>query len=40
MHETKKTEAHLSKFLKELHEAGLITITRGNEYASRVQISA
>jgi hypothetical protein len=39
MHETKKTEAYLSKYLKELHEAGLITITRGNEYASRVQIS-
>lgn len=39
MHETKKTEAYLSKYLKELHTAGLITITRGNEYSSRVQIS-
>lgn len=40
MHETRKTEAYLSKFLRELHEAGLITITRGNEYASRVHITA
>ena len=39
MHETKQPEAYLSKFLKDLHEAGLITITRGNEFSSRVHVS-
>jgi hypothetical protein len=39
IHETKQTEEYLTKFIKELHEGGLITITRGNEYSSRIQIS-
>jgi hypothetical protein len=39
IHETKKSEAYLVQYLKELHGAGLITISKGNEYSSRVQVS-
>ena len=39
VHESHKSEAYVSKYLKELHEAGLITVSRGNEYSSRIQIS-
>jgi len=39
MHESKKSEAYIAKYIKELHEAGLITISRGNEFSSRIQIS-
>ncbi len=39
MHETKKTESYVANFLKELHKGGLITISKGNEYSSRIQIS-
>jgi hypothetical protein len=39
MHDTRKEEAYLDRYLKELHEAGLITITRGNEHSSRVHLS-
>jgi hypothetical protein len=38
-HEARKTEEYIEKYLRELHGAGLITITRGNEYSSRVAIS-
>jgi hypothetical protein len=39
VHETKKSETHILKYLKELHAAGLITISKGNEYSSRITIS-
>lgn len=39
IHETRKPEAYVANFLKELHKGGLITISKGNEYSSRVQIS-
>ena len=39
MHEAKKTEVHLVKYLRELHVAGLITISKGNEFSSRIQVS-
>jgi len=39
VHETRKSEAYLEKFLRELHEAGLVTVTRGNKHSSRVHIS-
>jgi hypothetical protein len=39
VHETKKSEAHINKYLKELHEAGLLTVTRGNEHSSRIHVS-
>ncbi len=39
VHETKKTEAHILGYLKELHKAGLITVSKGNEYSSRITIS-
>lgn len=39
MHETGKTEAHIANFLKQLHKAGIITVSKGNEFSSRVQIS-
>jgi hypothetical protein len=39
IHETKKSEAHILKYLKELHVGGLITISKGNEYSSRVHVS-
>lgn len=39
VHETKKSEIHILKYLKELHAAGLITISKGNEYSSRITIS-
>jgi hypothetical protein len=38
-HETKKTEEYLTNYMKELDEAGLITITRGNQYSSRIRIA-
>lgn len=37
--ESKKTEAYVAKYIKELHTAGLITVSRGNEFSSRVKIS-
>lgn len=39
IHESKKSEAYLVRYLKELHKAGLITISKGNEFSSRIQIS-
>ena len=39
IHETKKAESYIANYLKELHKAGLITISKGNEFSSRVQIS-
>ena len=39
IHEAKKPEAHILKYLKELHVAGLITVSKGNEYSSRIHIS-
>lgn len=39
LHETNKDERGLSNYLKGLHEAGLITITRGNEFSSRVFVA-
>jgi len=39
MHESKKAQAYVITYLKELHGAGLITISKGNEHSSRVQIS-
>lgn len=39
VHETKKPEGHIVKYLKELHAAGLITISKGNEYSSRIQVA-
>jgi len=39
VHESRKTEAYVDRYLKELHKGGLLTITRGNEYASRVTIA-
>jgi hypothetical protein len=36
VHDTRKDERHIDNYLKALHEGGLITITRGNEYSSRV----
>jgi hypothetical protein len=39
VHETKKTEGHISGYLKALHEAGLLTVTRGNEHSSRIHVS-
>ncbi|MCX7030683.1 MAG: hypothetical protein NTU62_11270 [Spirochaetes bacterium] len=39
IHETKKDEKYLTQRIKDLHEGGLITITRGNEYSSRIHIS-
>lgn len=39
IHETKKPESYVANYLKELHRAGLITISKGNEFSSRVQIS-
>jgi hypothetical protein len=39
IHDTKKSETYLVKYLKELHKGGLITISRGNESSSRVQVS-
>jgi hypothetical protein len=40
MHESKKAQTYVITYLKELHGAGLITISKGNEHSSRVQISA
>lgn len=37
--ESKKTEKYVARYIRELHEAGLITITRGNKFSSRVTIS-
>jgi hypothetical protein len=39
MHESHKSESYVAKYIKELHGAGLITISRGNEFSSRIQIS-
>lgn len=39
MHETRKPETYIANYLKELHKGGLITISKGNEFSSRVQIS-
>jgi hypothetical protein len=39
IHDTKKKEAYLVRYLKELHKAGLVTISKGNENGSRVTIS-
>jgi hypothetical protein len=38
-HESHKPEAYVGKYIKELHEAGLITVSRGNEFSSRIQIA-
>jgi hypothetical protein len=37
-HETGKASTAVDRFLKDLHRAGLISITRGNEWGSRVRI--
>lgn len=39
IHETKKTEAYIANYLKELHKGGLVTVSKGNEFSSRIQIS-
>jgi hypothetical protein len=39
-HDTRKSEDYLEGYLHELHEAGLVTVTRGNARGSRVHISA
>lgn len=39
IHETKKSEAYIVRYLKELHKGGLITISKGNEFSSRIQIT-
>lgn len=39
IHEAKKPEAYIVKYLKELHGAGLVTISKGNEFSSRIEVS-
>lgn len=39
MHESGKTEAFVLRYLKELHQAGLITISAGNNRSCRVKIA-
>jgi hypothetical protein len=39
IHESRRTESYVDKHLKELHKGGLMTITRGNEYSSRITIA-
>lgn len=39
VHESRKTEDYVDRYLKELHRGGLITITRGNEHSSRITIA-
>lgn len=39
-HEARKPPAYIERFLKVLHQGGLITISRGNAYSSRVAIAA
>jgi hypothetical protein len=39
VHETRRKETAVAAYLKALHEGGLITITRGNEFSSRVFIA-
>jgi hypothetical protein len=39
IHEAKKSEAYIITYLKELHGAGLITISKGNEFSSRIGVS-
>lgn len=38
VHELRKTEEYVVGYLKELHTAGLITISRGNENSSKISI--
>jgi len=38
-HEAKKKPAYVEDYLKKLHDGGLISVTRGNNYSSRVSIS-
>ncbi len=39
-HESRKPERYVENWLDELHKGGLLTVTRGNKYSSRVYISA
>lgn len=39
VHEARKSPEYVEKYLKELHKAGLVTISRGNEFSSRVSIA-
>jgi hypothetical protein len=39
VHEARKSPEYVEKYLKELHRAGLVTISRGNEFSSRVSIA-
>jgi hypothetical protein len=36
--ETKKDEKYVVRYITELHKSGLLTITRGNHFSSRVSI--
>jgi hypothetical protein len=40
VHEARKTANYVESYVKVLHKAGLITVSRGNEFSSRVSISA
>lgn len=39
IHETNKSESYIDAYLKELNKAALITISKGNQYSSRIHIS-
>lgn len=39
VHESGKTEKYIEDYLKVLHKGGLITVSRGNEFSSRISIS-
>jgi hypothetical protein len=39
VHDARKKETYVDKHLKELHKAGLLTVSRGNEYSSRVSVA-
>ena len=39
VHEARKPAAYVERFLRELHKAGLVTISRGNEFSSRISIA-
>jgi hypothetical protein len=34
-----KSKDHIESYLKELHSAGLMTVTRGNKHSSRISMS-
>jgi hypothetical protein len=39
VHETRKPETYILKYLKELHKGALLTVSKGNEFSSRIHIS-